>query len=525
MNLGQAFAATAARRPSAVALVEGDTRRTYAQWLGDIQRAAGGLAALGLHAGDHVVFALKNRYELATLYWACHWLGLIYTPLNWRSTAAEIAYCLGDAEARAVALEGASESAVRGALAIAGMEHLPTIAVADAKGEATTTFAALLAAPPIPTPAALDEHAICMMLYTSGTTGRPKGVPRSHVNERTAAVSHIAHNRYEFGEVSLGVMPLYHTMGVRVLLSSALLNGVIVCLPAYDAERALELIARERVSAMFLVPTLYHDLIEHPRRGAYDLGSLDKLGYAGMTMTDALSQACMAAFRPRIWVNYYGSSEIYSFSFCDHLDRKPGCAGRAGLNSALRIVRADPGAGVSPDERVPDGDPGEVIASLASPEAFRGYWKRPDANARALRAGWYFTGDLGRFDADGELYLLGRVDDMIISGGENIHPEEVENVLARSPLVRRVAVAGLPEARLGAKVVAFVEPAGPEASADALEAFCTQSSLARFKRPRAYVFVERIPQSPVGKVLRRELRAGNYRRLEEFVGTLDDSHH
>lgn len=519
MNLGQAFQVTVARNPHALAIVDGDLRRSYRQWQDDVERVAGGLTRLGLAPGDHLVTVLKNRYELSTLYWACHWLGLIYTPLNWRATADEIAYCLENAQARAVAFEGVSEAAARAALDQAGMAQVLRISVADAHRDDATAYATLAAATPIAQPTDLDERAICMMLYTSGTTGRPKGVPRSSANERNAAVSHIAHNRYRFGEVQLGVMPLYHTMGVRVLLSSALLNGVCVCMPSYDVEQAIELVARERVSAMFLVPTLFHDIVHHPQLKRSDLSSLNKLGYAGMSMTDALSQQVYETLRPDIWVNFYGSSEIYTFSVCDHIDRKPGCAGRAGMNQALRVVRADPGSNVSPDDRVAPGEPGEVIASLASPEAFKGYWRRPDADARALRGGWYFTGDLGRFDDEGELYLLGRVDDMLISGGENIHPEEVENVLARCPLVRRVAVAGVPDERLGAKVVAFVEPAGAETTAEKLDAYCAASDLARFKRPRGYVFVERIPQSPVGKILRRELRAGHYAKLPDFRST------
>ncbi len=524
MNLGQAFQITVARNPGALAIVDGDTRRTYRQWQDDVERVAGGLAKLGLVAGDHLLTVLKNRYELTSLYWACHWLGLIYTPLNWRSTADEIAYCVENAEARAIAFEGVSEEAARQALDKAGMSAVPRIRVAASLGESSRAddaiaYATLAAASPIARPVDIDERAICMMLYTSGTTGRPKGVPRSSANERNAAVSHIAHNRYEFGEVQLGVMPLYHTMGVRVLLSSALLNGVCVCMPSYDVEQAIDLVVGERVSAMFLVPTLFHDIVHHPRLKSRDLVSLRKLGYAGMSMTDALSQQVYETFRPDIWVNFYGSSEIYTFSVCDRIARKPGCAGRAGMNQALRVVRADPGSSVTPDDLVPAGEPGEVIASLASPEAFKGYWKRPDADARALRAGWYFTGDLGRIDEDGDLYLLGRVDDMLISGGENIHPEEVENVLARCPLVRRVAVAGVPDERLGAKVIAFIEPSGPQTTAEKLDAYCAASDLARFKRPRGYVFVERIPQSPVGKILRRELRAGHYTALKNFHST------
>ena len=516
MHLGRAFAAAVARRPGATAVVDGEIRRTYREWFDDSARVAGGLAALGLRSGDHLVCLLKNRYELTVLYWACHMLGLVYTPLNWRSTGPELAYCLGDADARAIAYEANSEAAAHEALV--QRPGMITIGVAGAE-QAVMGFDRLVAGEPLRVMAESDERDICMMLYTSGTTGRPKGVPRSHANERAAAVSHIAHNQYAFGEVSLGVMPLYHTMGVRVLLVSAMLNGTFVCLPVYDTERALRLIQDERVSAMFLVPTLYHDMINHPALHAYAHSALANLGYAGMTMNDALSESCLAVLKPKRWVNYYGSSEIYTLAFCDHLDLKPGCAGRAGLNQELRVVRADPDAGVSPDEVLGPGESGEIIATLSSPEAFQGYWNRPDANARAIRDGWYFTGDLGAIDDDGELWVLGRVDDMVISGGENIFPEDVENVLSRCPLVSRVAVVGIQDQRYGAKVVAFVEPASREASAEKLDAFCVASSLARFKRPRAYVFIERIPQSAVGKVLRRELKAGNYTRLSGFTHT------
>jgi 2-furoate---CoA ligase len=505
MDLATAFAITVARAPDACAIVDGALRRSYAQWHADAARAAAGLARLGLRPGDHVLVLLKNRYETTVLYWACHVLGAVFTPLNWRARPAEFAFCLEDAEAKAVVFEDASAETARAAGSV------PRVVIGKAHpGE--TPYGALLDNPPLSRSALFHADDICLMLYTSGTTGRPKGVPRSHRNELSAALSQIAHNRYVFGETALGVMPLYHTMGIRVLLSSALLNGKFVCMPAYEPELALRLIQDERVSTMFLVPTLYYDLLHHPRFRHYRLDSLARIGYAGMTMTDALSQQCLEALRPQLFVNYYGSSEVYSIAFCDHVDRKPGCAGRAGLNQEIRVVRADPEGRAGPDERVPPGETGEVIASLASPEAFAGYWKRPEATARALRAGWYFTGDLGRLDEEGELYLVGRVDDMVISGGENVYPEEVENVLAGSPLVGRAAVIGLPDERWGQKLVAFVEP-GPGASSQALNAHCRSAGLPGYKCPKEYVFVDRIPQSPVGKLLRRELRAGNYQRI------------
>lgn len=515
MDLATAFSISVARRPDAIAVVEGERRRCFRDWHAESARLAGSLARLGLRPGDHLLVVLKNRYENTALYWACQMLGMVYTPLNWRARAADVAYCLADAAARAVAFEGASAEAVREALAAGGLDALPRVVLADVTSEpGDNAYAQLAAGAALERPVPADEDAICLLLYTSGTTGRPKGVPRSHRNELAAAVSQIAHNRYLFGDSALGVMPLYHTMGVRVLLATALLNGKFACVPTYDTEHAMRLVQDERLTTMFLVPTLYYDMLHHPAFRSFDLSSLARIGYAGMTMTHALSEACLAQFRPQLFVNYYGSSEVYTLSFCDHVDAKPGCAGRPGLNQAIRVVTPDPAGNAGPDDLVKPGEPGEIIASLASPEAFAGYWKRPDADAKALRSGWYFTGDLGRQDEDGELYVIGRVDDMVITGGENVYPEEVENLLSHCPLVGCAAVVGMPDERWGQKLVAFIEPAAEGASVEPLDAYLREAGLANFKRPKEYVLVESIPRSPVGKILRRELRAGNYKRLQ-----------
>ena len=190
---------------------------------------------------------------------------------------------------------------------------------------------------------------------------------------------------------------------------------------------------------------------------------------------------------------------------------KPGCAGRPGLHGRLRVVAASAERRVGPDETVPPGEKGEIIASLDSDEAFRGYWQRPDADERALREGWYFTGDMGYLDGDGELFVSGRVDDMIITGGENVHPVEVEDALARHPLVRDVAVIGEPDERWGERIVAFVVPSAPTLTAAALDQHCREcGDLASFKRPRRIVFVREIPKTASGKILRRLLREGHY---------------
>lgn len=514
MNLGTVFYRHMLREPGATGIVDGEIRRTFGDWYDEIRAVAGGLKTRGVGSGDHFVTVLSNRYETATLYWACQMLGAIFTPFNWRANGEEVAYVLNDAEAVAVAFEDATKSAVGEAIGRTGGAGIVTFNIDDGD------FDALRGSDPVAGPSGTDESEICLMLYTSGTTGRPKGVPRSHRAERLAASHCVAQLYYRHGDSTLGVMPMFHTMGIRSILMTMLINGSLVCLRTWEAETAMRLIQEEKIDTLFLVPTMFHDMLHHPKRAHYDLSAAQNIGYAGMAMTSALTALCQKEFDPRHFINFYGSSEIFCFAVCDHVADKPGCAGRAGIGQIIRVVQADPDGGAGPDDLVAIGDSGEIIAPMDGMEAFAGYWKRPDADAKSIRDGWYFTGDLGYFDEDGELFVVGRVDDMVISGGENIYPEEVEDVLAKSPLVEQVAVIGMPDDRMGARIVAFIEPASPECSADALDSWCLDSTLARFKRPRAYVFVKRIPRSAAGKLLRRFLRDGDYETLPEFESTL-----
>ncbi len=502
LDLGTSFLASVARDPDAIAIVDGDLRLTYAAWLKKISSVVAGLDGVGLKPGDHLVSVLQNRWEAATLHWACQFAGIILTPLNWRVKADEIDYCLGDAEATALVYEAVAEDAVAQSREAGSV---PSIRVGPARpGE--TSFAELMAAPAREAMPRVDAEAWSLMLYTSGTTSRPKGVPRRHRAERAAAIAHVAQNLYAHGERTLGVMPLYHTMGVRSLLAMSLLGGTFVCLPRFDATSALHLIERERVTNLYLVPTLYHDLLAHPDFAKTDVGSVRKLGFAGAPMTDGLLKRLVAAFRPELFVNHYGSSEIYTCTIDQNAVAKPGSAGRAGLNQMIRVAKLGAKSAL---EIAGPGEEGEIVALLAGDEAFEGYWRRPDADARALREGWYFTGDTGYFDADGDLFVTGRVDDMIITGGENVSPVEIESCLSLHPAVSEVAVVGLPDERLGKIVAAFVRRAASVEAAE-LEEFCRKSGLANFKRPRRFVFVEEIPKSPVGKLLRRKLVEGEY---------------
>lgn len=507
LDLGRTFLQSVERSPRALALVDGNVKLTYAAWLPIILDVADGLRELGLVRGDRLLVVLQNRWEMATLHWACQFAGIVIVPLNWRAKPEELDYCVTDAAVKAIIYEPVSADAV---VQSPAAQAVPRIGLDDAPGR-TTAFDALLVErnrdrqPAVAAPAAEAED-YSLILYTSGTTGKAKGVPRRHRHERAAALAHVAQNLYRHGERTLGVMPLYHTMGVRSLLSMALVDGLFVCVRRWSPRIACDAIADYRLTCLYLVPTLYHDLLAEPTFATTDTSSVTKLGFAGAPMSDGLLKRLSAAFLPELFVNHYGSSEVYTVSIDQDATKKPGSAGRAGLNTRLRLVKL---GAISPDDVAAGHEEGQIIVDLLGDEAFEGYWNRPDANAKSLRDGWYFTGDTGYLDADGDLFVSGRVDDMIISGGENISPVDIESVLSLHPAVDEVAVAGVKDERWGQRVVAFVKRR-EFVDATTLDAWCRESDLVNFKRPRDYVFVDDIPKSPVGKILRRKLSAGEY---------------
>jgi 2-furoate---CoA ligase len=445
VNLAQSLANACERFPAHEAF----PGITYAELLPRVQRIAGGL---GVEPGEHVAIVLDNRLETALLYWAAQWAGAVAVPLSWRMQQDELDYCRDDC------------GAVR------------TIADGDALPDGD------------PHPGALgrDDRETSQMLYTSGTTGRPKGVPRSHRADRAGGMTQALQHGYLPHDRTLGVMPLYHTMGIHSLLAMHLVGGCFVPLARWNADAALDLVAAERISSLYLAPTLFYDLLERLRTRPVDVSSVRAVGYAGAAMTSSLVERCCDQLDPEVFVNHYGSTEVYTCTIGTEQRDKPGCAGRPAVNTRLRL-----------------SEEGEICIHLSSDEAFAGYWNRPDANAKTIRDGWYHTGDTGHVDADGDLWIDGRVDDMIVSGGENIHPLEVEDILARHPGVAEVAVVGAPDERWGHRVVAVLVG---DASPEDLDRHCLASPLARFKRPREYRFVDSLPKSPSGKILRRVIR-------------------
>lgn len=510
LDLGITFLQSIERDASRTAIVFDGQRLSYESWGRQVGALQGYLKSVGVRRGDRVLTILQNRYEAATLHWACQISGVTIVPVNWRSKPDEIDFFVENADIKFAFVEQIS---LENLLASSSAKTLP-YAVCGATDLQVNTdrFSDIVAVGREITPEATAED-WSVMLYTSGTTGRPKGVPRRHRAERAAALAHIAQNQYRMHEVTIGVMPLYHTMGVRSLLTLCMLNGTYIAFPRWNPDQFLLTIEKEQVTHLYLVPTLYHDILNSKEFDVRRIRSARKLGFAGAPMNDALLLKLQDTFKPDLFVNHYGSSEIYTYTINQNAVRKPGSAGRSAFNARIRVVRFDTDAKLASSEDICDPlEEGQIICDLSGDEAFEGYWKRPEVDKKSIRSGWFFTSDTGYYDADGELYVTGRVDDLIISGGENISPVEIESALSLHLAVDEVAVVGLPDDRLGKKVVAFIKTKDISVGIEELDTHCKNSELANFKRPREYVFVQEIPKSPVGKILRRKLVAGEFER-------------
>lgn len=482
------------RTPTQTALICGGREVSYSELFAKAAYVGASLQKRGLVPGDRILTLLQNHEHAAVLHWAAQLYGLVICPLNWRTSNVELDYFVVDCDARAIFYDDSSSAAMDGFQSSNGAIHENVSALV------LTDISPLSAIDRNAMPF-VDENATSTILYTSGTTGRAKGVPRSHRAERAAAIAHIAQNGLSVGDVALGVMPLYHTMGVRILLTTAMLSGCFVCQERFHAGRSLELIKKHKVSSLYLVPTLYHDLLNCMSVGNHTLASIRKLGTAGASMSDGLLARVNSAFPGIEIVNHYGSSEIYTYTIHPSAASKPGSAGRTGLNSSIAVVPLD---ARNVTARAQVGQEGQVIASMRSPEAFEGYLNRPDADEKAIVDGWYLTGDVGYVDEAGELFLTGRIDDMINTGGENVSPIEIESVLSLHPGVQEAVVVGKPDERLGQRITAFIRT-NRQLDASELDAHCRDAGLPGYRCPKEYQFVDVIPKSPVGKILRRML--------------------
>jgi fatty-acyl-CoA synthase len=464
--------------PARVAIDCNGVESTYAELDERSERLAAGLLAAGLARGDRVATLTGTSAEHVVVFFACAKAGLILMPLNWRLAEAELAYQVADAEP-AVLLHSDEYAA------FATVLHDRTAGLEELGLEPHEPFAG-----------PRDDDGL-LLVYTSGTTGRPKGALLTHANCFWTNLSFDLATGVSGDDVVLAVLPQFHCGGWNVQPLLAWWKGAKVVLePSFDAARALALIAEQRVTTMMGVPANYLFMAQAPGFAASDLSSLRRAVVGGAPMPEALLERWQE--RGVEIVQGYGLTEAAPNVLClppEDAVRKRGFAGKAYPH--VDVGLRDPETG-----RRIDG-PGEGELVVRGPNVFAGYWRNAEATEAVLDDGWLHTGDVALRDDEGYYRIVGRTKDMIISGGENVYPAEIENVLHAHPAVREAAVVGVPDERWGEVCVAFVVLGG-EATEEELLVHC-RGSLARYKVPKSVHFVDSLPRNALDKVVKSEL--------------------
>jgi long-chain acyl-CoA synthetase len=517
LNLASVIEQHARRRPAAEAVVCGDTRLTYAALDAWASQIAHGLAASGIRRGDHVALLCPNLPYFPAVYFGILKTGATVVPLNVLLKPREIAYHLRDSDAKALlCFEGTAEmpmaEAAKAAVAVVPscrtlivLPHPVSPRPADA--DAMTLAQAIAGQPTTFETVATEPNDTAIILYTSGTTGQPKGAELTHLNmtmNGMVSAELCAGSPDDNGGHSTAVtLPLFHaTAQTAQMLAYLHLGGRLVLLPRFDPAALLGAMEKERVSHWIGVPTMYWSVLKYMREQKIDAarlsGTLKLAVSGGAPMPVELMKDFEDTLGVRI-VEGYGLSETSPVASFNHLDRpsKPGTVGQPLFAVDIRVVDEH-------DVPVGAGLPGEVV--IRGHNVMKGYYKRPEETAIAMRNGWFHTGDMGVIDADGYLSIVDRKKDMILRGGFNVYPRELEEILLTHEAVSLCAVVGVPDERLGEEVKAFVvKKPGAELTEEALKAWCKEQ-FAAYKYPRLIEFRSELPMSATGKVLKRELR-------------------
>lgn len=489
----------AERTPEQLALVDDRTERklTFKELITEVETVAAGLAERGVGRGTRVATALPNLFEHCILLLALQRLAAVPALLNFRLQPPELAKLVQQGEIAAAVVR--DDAAVTSSL-----PKMNFLLTAGGKGEAAPDISTCRGdpkkLPPRPQPAPDDA---AFVFYTSGTTGLPKGAVISHRTTEHRLVFLSAHGGLRAGthNRALGMVPLSHAIGFYcVFLATLAYGGTYYVMSAFNPVAALDLIERHGITYLFAVPTLFQAMISVPPYKPERMRSLELVLFGGAPIQPELLER-IAREWPAKFRHIYGTTEIMSPL---HFPEPVGQSIRLRANYGSRIRVVQHGGG--PEDAVKPGEAGELIVDANADVTFSGYLNRPDATAEKLREGWYFTGDVCVLRADGDVELVGRIDDVIRSGGESVYPEEVEAVLATHPAVREACVIGIPDAKWGEMVVACVVLAKPVGLEEFEEHF-KASTLARFKRPRAYQRMEALPRNAANKLLRKDLKA------------------
>jgi fatty-acyl-CoA synthase len=495
-GLGYWMTRRAALSPERTAVVFDEQSRTYAEFDREINRAAHALRALGVNHGDRVAYLDLNHPRFFVTMFAAAKLGAIFVPLNFRLTAPELSFIIQDAGVHTLVHDEMFAPVIDAIRDEIGVRNL----VCPVARDGVRAWSDVLHDQ---RDSALDNQVdadeVAVIMYTSGTTGRPKGAMLTHANFLWNNISALLGYDTLADDRTLVVAPLFHIGGLNVTPLLAFLKGATVVLErSFDPTRVLELIPRQRITTMFGVPAMFLFMSQHPAFAATDLSTVRSLICGGAPVPEALIR--LYGERGISFAQGYGLTETAPFASLVPSDRALDKVGSAGVPPFFTDVRCVDDR----DEQVPAGERGEVV--VRGPNVMKGYWNRPEATAEAIRNGWFHTGDVGVMDDEGFLYIVDRKKDMIISGGENVYPAEVEDCIYKHPDVAEVAVIGVPDQRWGETVCAIVvAKPGTSPTEQDIKDF-SKDKLARYKQPHTVVFTDVLPRNPAGKVLKFELR-------------------
>jgi long-chain acyl-CoA synthetase len=490
MNLAQILIDSAQSEPDHVAVKLDDAELTYRQLEGATAHLAGLLAEHGFSRGDRVGIMLPNVPHFPVCYYGVLRAGGVVVPMNVLLKKREVAFYLEDPGAKLLfAWEGFAEDAQAGADA-AGAECI----LVEADG-----FVELVgAAEAITEVADTADDDTAVILYTSGTTGQPKGAELTHANlTRNAEASR---GLFDLGSdaVVLGALPLFHSFGQTCGMNATLGGGgTLTLIPRFDPGKALEILQRDQVNIFQGVPTMYGAILHHPEHEQYDVSALRVCASGGSAMPVELMRGFEDAFGCKVLEGYglSESSPVASFNHPDR-ERKPGSIGTPIKGVEMQVVDDD-------GHEVDQGEVGEIV--IRGHNVMKGYWNRAEETEETIRDGWLHTGDMGRVDEDGYFFIVDRKKDLIIRGGYNVYPREVEEVLYEHPAVREAAVVGIPHDEYGEEIGAAVALKDGEEVGDGELRDFVKEQVAAYKYPRRIWFVDELPKGPTGKILKREI--------------------
>lgn len=501
MYLTQALHRSVQQTPDAPMTVCQGRVRSFSEVAQRVSRFAGALRSGGVESGDRVAILALNSDNYLELLFAVPWADAVLNPVNTRWGIQEIAYSLEDCQSTVLVVDDKFAPMVP-----ALRDAYPDLRTVIHCGDEPTppgllSYEALIADnSPIEDARRSDEE-LAGLFYTGGTTGFPRGVMLSHSNIATSTLGAAACGLFRAGGVYLHVAPMFHLADFIGANAQSIVGGTHILLPAFDVEVFLDIVEQHRVTGVTLVPAMIQSVVDHPSTATRDISSVQSVLYGASPIAEELLSRAVQTFSGAGFSQAYGMTELAGLATMlqpsDHREGRLKSAGRALPHTEVRVVD---GHGAEAER----GTVGEVMVCGAN--LMQGYWNRPEETSLAINDGWMCTGDMGYMDDEGYLYVVDRLKDMIITGGENVYSIEVENALSSHPAVRECAVIGLPDARWGERVHAVVVlHDGASADPEQLRDY-VKGTIAGYKAPRSVGFAESLPRTPTGKVLKRDLR-------------------